>query len=138
MLSPDVENILQIQKNRSFREEQLKEKMLKSVKEKIQNYANFSQTNFIYTIPNFMFGEIPYSLESMNKYIVKKLKQEGFYVINMSSQYLYISWDIKDINTAMEEKNKKIKEKLRKNTDSNDKNDTNNFSAFVNYKKRTF
>lgn len=137
MLSPDVENILQIQKNRSFREEQLKEKMLKSVKEKIQNYANFSQTNCIYTIPNFLFGEIPYSLESMNKYIVKKLKHEGFYVINMSPQYLYISWDIKDINIAMEEKNKKIKEKLRKNSET-DKNDANNFSAFVNHHKRSF
>ena len=138
MLSQDVENILQIQKNRSLREEQLKEKMLKSVKEKIQNYANFSQTNCIYTIPNFLFGEIPYSLEAMNKYIVKKLKHEGFYVINMSPQYLYISWDIKDINTAIEEKNKKVKEKLRKNSEINNSNDKNNFSAFVNNQKRSF
>lgn len=136
MLSPDVENILQVQKNRSLRDEQLKEKMLKLVKEKIQNYANFSQTKCIYTIPNFLFGEIPYSLELMNKYIVKKLKQEGFYVIYISAQYIYISWDIKDINIAIEEKNKKIKEKLQKNLDN--KNDTNNFSAFVNNQKRTF
>lgn len=135
MLSPDVENILQIQKNRSLREVQLKEKILKSVKEKIQNYANFGQTNFIYTIPNFIFGEIPYTIESMNKYLVKKLKQEGFYVINVSQQYIYISWDLKDINNAIEEKNKKAKEKLNKN---NDHNDINNFSAFVNYNKKNF
>ena len=32
MLSPDVENILEIQKKRSLREEQLKEKILKSIK----------------------------------------------------------------------------------------------------------
>jgi len=135
MLSPDIENILQIQKNRSMREEQLKEKMLKSVKEKIQNYANFSQTKCIYTIPNFVFGEIPYTLKSMNKYITKKLKHEGFYVIIMSLQYLYISWDIKDINIAMEEKNKRVKEKLN---NRNNSGDINNFSAFVNHQKKTF
>lgn len=136
MLSSYVEKILQIQKNRSFREEKLKEKMLKTVKEKIENYANFSQTNCIYTIPNFLFGEIPYSLEAMNKYIVKKLKQEGFYVINMSLQYIYISWDIKDINIAIEEKSKKVKNKLRKNVENS--NNTTNFSAFVNNDKRSF
>ena len=75
MLSPDVENILEIQKKRSLREEKLKEKILRSVKEKIQNYANFSQTNCIFTIPNFIIGEIPFKLESMNKFIVKKLKK---------------------------------------------------------------
>lgn len=136
MLSPDVESILKIQQNRSFREEKLKEKMLKTVKEKIQNYANFSQTNCIYTIPNFLFGEIPYCLKSMNKYLVKKLKHEGFYIINLSIQYLYISWDIKDINIAIEEKNKKVKNKLRKNTENS--NNTSNFSAFANNDKRTF
>ena len=75
MLSPDVENILEIQKKRSLREEQLKEKILKSVKEKINNYANFGQTKCIYTVPNFIIGEIPFKIESMNRFIVKKLIQ---------------------------------------------------------------
>ena len=84
MLSPDVENILNIQKNRSLREEKLKEKILHSVKEKINNYANFGHTNCIYTIPNFIFGEMPYKIDSMNRYLVKKLKKEGLYIINIS------------------------------------------------------
>ena len=72
----------------------------------------------------------------MNKYLVKKLKHEGFYIINLSIQYLYISWDIKDINVAIEEKSKKVKNKLRKNTENS--NNTSNFSAFANNDKRTF
>ena len=40
MLSPDVENIISIQKKRSQRVEQLKQKILNSVKDKINNYAN--------------------------------------------------------------------------------------------------
>lgn len=131
MLSPDVENILEIQKKRSLREEKLKEKILRSVKEKIQNYANFSQTNCIFTIPNFIIGEIPFKLESMNKFIVKKLKNDGFYIVNISLQYIYISWNIKDIQKVLEEKSKKSKVKL-------ENNDINNYSAFVNYNKKTF
>jgi len=126
MLSPDVENVLSIQKKRSVREEQLKNKILNSVKDKINNYANFGQTNFIYTIPNFLIGEMPYKLESMNKYIVKKLKSEGFYVVNISIQYIYISWNIKDISKVAEQKKNKIEEKY---------NNNNNFAAFTNNKK---
>jgi hypothetical protein len=125
MLSPDVENVLSIQKKKTIREEQLKNKILNSVKDKINNYANFGQTNFIYTIPNFLIGELPYTLESMNKYLVKKLKNEGFYIVNISSQYIYISWNIKDISKVAEQKKNKIEEKYN----------NNNFSAFVNNKK---
>lgn len=126
MLSPDVENVLSIQKKRSVREEQLKNKILNSVKDKINNYANFGQTNFIYTIPNFLIGEMPYTLESMNKYIVKKLKSEGFYIVNISTQYIYISWNIKDITKVAEQKKNKLEEKYNNNT---------NFAAFTNNKK---
>ena len=67
MLSTDVENILELQKRRSNREEQLKIKMLNSVKDKINNYANFGQTACIYKIPNFLIGEIPFEIELINK-----------------------------------------------------------------------
>ena len=129
MLSADVENILKKQKKRSIREDQLKEKILLSVKEKINNYSNFGQTNCIYTVPNFLIGEIPFNIESMNKYLVKKLKAEGFYIIKLSVQFIYISWNIKDINEVIKEKSKKKEEKI----------DTyNNFSAFANMSKKTF
>ena len=99
-----------------------------SVKEKINNYANFGHTNCIYTIPNFIFGEMPYKIDSMNRYLVKKLKKEGLYIINISPQYIYISWNIKDIKKALEEQTKEIKTKI-------EKQELNNYSAFVNQKK---
>lgn len=139
MLSPDVENVLTIQKNRSMREEQLKQKMLNSVKEKINNYAKFGQTNCIYKIPNFLIGEIPFKLESMHKYLIKKLKSDGFYIIDINIQHFYVSWDIKDINKALEDRKKEKQNKSSKIDNSGLKNnDINNYSAFVNYSKKTF
>jgi hypothetical protein len=129
MLSPDVENVLSIQKKRSEREEQLKQKMLQSVKEKINNYAKLGQTNFIYTVPNFLIGEIPYSIDKMSKYICRKLKDEGFYIIKISTQFIYISWDIKDIAKSQSSSSRK---------GNSSTSDLNNFSAFVNSNKKTF
>ena len=138
MLSPDVENVLSIQKNRTLREEQLKQKMLNSVKEKINNYAKFGQTNCIYKIPNFLIGEIPFKLESMHKYLIKKLKSDGFYIIDINIQFFYISWDIKDINKALEEKKQQKTNKISNISSKNNNNDLNNYSAFVNNSKKTF
>ena len=50
----------------------------------------------------------------------------------MSLQHIYISWSIKDIQKVIDDKNKKIKSNI------NDLNDLNNYSAFVNYSKKTF
>ena len=129
MLSPDVENIISIQKKRTERNEQLKQKMLNLVKDKINTYANFGQTNCIYTVPNFLIGEIPYDLPTISKYIFKKLKSDGLYVIKMSDQYIYISWDIKDITKAAEDKKKKKQELT---------DEYNYLSAFANTNKKYF
>ena len=129
MLSPDVENVLTIQKNRLLREEQLKQKMLNSVKEKINNYAKFGQTNCIYKIPNFIIGEIPFKLESMHKYLIKKLKSNGFYIIDINIQYFYVSWDIKDINKALEDRKK---EKQNKSSKIDNNMFKNNFPSELN------
>ena len=45
-----------IQQKRCQREEEIKLKVLKTLKVKIQNYANFGQISCIYTVPNFIFG----------------------------------------------------------------------------------
>jgi hypothetical protein len=117
MFSPTVENVLLIQKKRGEREEQLRTKMLTLVKERIQNYANFGQTNCIYTIPNFLIGYSPYNMEKMSKYIYKKLKEEGFMVNKLSEQYIYISWNIKDLseNISKKKSSVKFKEELSMN-----------------------
>ena len=129
MLSPEIENILEIQKKRSNREERLKLKVFNIVKEKIQNYANFGKTCLVYSVPNFIIGEIPFTLDTMSKYITKKLKEEGFYIINLNIQTIYISWDIKDIQKVLDKKTKKIKKEKFIN---------NSYSAFANVNKKSF
>ena len=47
----------------------------------------------------------------------------------MSIQFIYISWDIKDINKVLKDKTGKI---------NNKKEINNNLSAFANINKKTF
>lgn len=132
MLSPTVENVLSIQRKRGERMDKLKEKMLQMVKERIQNYANFSQTNCIYEIPSFLFGYSPYNLHDMNKYLIKKLKNEGFYIQKISDQYIYISWNINDLGKSSN--NYKVNKSGKDNIRTGD----TSLAAFANNSKTSF
>ena len=61
MISPDMEKFIHIQKKRSVRKEELKDKIMSSIKDRIQTYSNLGYTNFVYTIPNFIFGHMAYN-----------------------------------------------------------------------------
>ena len=60
-----------------------------------------------------------------------------FYIIDINIQHFYVSWDIKDINKALEDR-KKEKQSSKINNSGLKNNDLNNYSAFVNYSKKTF
>jgi hypothetical protein len=130
MISKDVENIIEIQKKRSMREELVKQKVLSMIKDKIHHYAFFGHTNCVCKIPHFILGEVPYKLESMSKFVIKKLKSEGFYIIKLNMEHIYISWNINDIATQNQTK---------KATSSDTQSDAgHNYTAFMNISKSTF
>lgn len=98
MFSESVENIISIQKKRDNRTNETKKIIYNKLKDKINNYAQLGINKFIYEVPSFLFGHSIYNISDMTKYIFKKLKDEGFYVIKISNNYIFISWDIKDLN----------------------------------------
>lgn len=128
MFSPTVENVLSIQKKRSQREEQIRLKVLNTLKEKIQNYANFGHLSCIYNIPNFIIGYTLYNLTEMTKFIIKKLKSEGFCIKQLTSQHIFISWDIKDITNNLNKKSKSNSKSINEDT-------TTDYAAFINNNK---
>jgi len=116
MISSKVEDVICIQKRKTERSEKVKQEIINIINNKIKNYANLGILEFIYKIPNFIFGYPPYNITLVTKCIYKQLKSDGFYVVKMNDEYLYISWDIN---------------KLHKK----DKHEPINLSAFVNSNK---
>ena len=94
MSSSTIDEIISIQKKRTDREIELKSKHLSLAKEKIVNYANFGKKECIYIVPQFLIGYSPYDINSITKSVYKSLKKEGFLVNILTSECLYISWDI--------------------------------------------
>jgi len=117
MLSSKIENIIEIQKKRNQRDEKTKQIILDTINNKIKNYANLGLLECLYKIPSFMFGYAPYNLSDITKHVYKQLKSDGYYVVQINDEYIYISWDV----------NKLYKKK--------NKIEPINLSAFVNNKK---
>lgn len=119
MLSNTIKKVLEPQKKRSGREKELKKKVIEIITDKINNYSSYGKTNCDYKVPPVLMGYILYKQESLTKYLLNKLYKEGFYVKELSTNIIYISWDIKDIQSVQEEKKK---EKIKKtNKEINDK-----------------
>jgi hypothetical protein len=106
MLSTSVKSVLDIQKKRSQRENELRLKLVGIIKERINNYARHGQMKCIYKIPAFVFGHSPYNINEMTEYIFKKLDNEGYYLVLNYDYNLFISWDVNDIKRSQRKKEK--------------------------------
>ncbi len=111
MLSTSVKSVIDIQRKRSEREKGTQTKILTTAKDKINNYALHGHLRCLYQVPQFLIGSSPYNNDDMMLYIASTLSKEGFYIEVGHSNFILISWDIKDIRKAQVNK-KKSREKL--------------------------
>ena len=124
MFTETVNSAIHIQEKRSKRDSSVKEKILSMIKDKIENASNrHNKTNCIFTVPTFIIGYIPYNVEEMSSYAMKKMIKDGLYVIKLNNENLYISWHINDLHRL----NKKtIKKTEFGNSDKKNNNNNNN------------
>jgi|LauGreDrversion4_2_1035121.scaffolds.fasta_scaffold109810_4 hypothetical protein len=104
MLSQDLKNVMNFQKQRKQREIEARKKIFQTVKNKINNYARLGHTYCTMDVPPFLFGYSTYDKEQIINYIVDKIKEEGFLCELKPNGRIYISWDIKDIETVQKSK----------------------------------
>lgn len=124
MISDTVKSVIELQKNKSKRNELVKQKILSMINDKIVNYTKYNYTNCIFTIPNFIIGYLPYNIEDMSNYIIKSLKNNGLFVLKLNIENIYISWNINDLYSNQSVKS--TVNKIKKN---------NNFLSFANKNK---
>jgi hypothetical protein len=130
MLSSTLKNILENQKHKCDREKEVKQKILNIVLEKIKNYNTYGNTFCTFKVPPFVLGYIAYNHESMTRYLISKFYKEGFYIIEISKNVIYLSWSIHDIQKVQDEKRKeKLKKINLKDTESKRNNDLISFAS---------
>lgn len=89
-----LNDILEIERERRQRERAT----LITVYERLQNRINMSVRNArahycIYTIPDFIPGYPLINIDKTMKYLLKKLKREGFIAAPVDHKNIFITWD---------------------------------------------
>ena len=97
--------------------------------ERIKYNSNFERTYCFYQIPEFIIGVPLYNINEMRKYIINSLKTNGFNILYIDPNWLFISWGHVNNNKSI---SKKFKEK--KKNDKNNKNNNQQFKSIDNYK----
>tara|TARA_B100000886_G_C20408046_1_gene485704 strand:+ start:691 stop:1086 length:396 start_codon:yes stop_codon:yes gene_type:complete len=130
MFKNTIESAIELQKNRSNRDQLVKNKILNMIKDKIINYTKYNFTNCIFNIPHFIIGYLPYDNEKMCNFIIKILKNDGLLVVKLNCENIYISWHIDDLHKNQLNLISSKKEKIK-----NEENNKNNILQFANKNK---
>jgi len=105
----DINSLYQYQVQKEENKKEYYEQIVRKVHNRIQNFAVRNETMCVCEIPEFVFGIPLYNRMTCCKYIMDRLKSEGFKVHYIHPYNIYINWAkeviepyvVKDTNTAM-------------------------------------
>jgi hypothetical protein len=103
-----LRDVINLQKRQLDRYNELKKDVLKKITNKISHLAKHNELRCIYTVPRYIFGFSTYKVEDLASFLFLHLKKEGFCVVLLSNDKIFISWDIKDM-TANNKRKSKVK-----------------------------
>jgi hypothetical protein len=101
-----LKDVINLQKRQLDRYNELKKDILKKITNKISHLAKHNELRCIYTVPRYSFGFSTYKVEDITSFLFLHLKKEGFCVVLLSNDKIFISWDIKDITNINTQKKK--------------------------------
>ncbi len=108
-----LKGVLELQRKQNSRQSEIKRYILNKIGEKVNHMANHGELKCVYSIPPLIVGYPRYDIEDTRDFVFKSLEKEGYFVIKIHYDKIFISWDINDINSI-----KKIKDKGKREVKS--------------------
>ena len=115
-----LEELYDSQARRNKEKEKLYDTFLTACTNKIRKCASeYKQYTCVYEVPPFKIGHPQYDPMDLKRYIVKRLRLNGFFVREEKGSLLFISWKPEDFNYTLYQKyleylNNKYDEKMNK------------------------
>lgn len=115
-----LEELYDSQARRNKEKEKLYDTFLTACTNKIRKCASeYKQYTCVYEVPPFKIGHPQYDPMDLKRYIVKRLRLNGFFVREEKGSLLFISWKPEDFNYSLYQKyleylNNKYDEKMNK------------------------
>jgi len=101
-----LKQVINLQKRQHSRYIELKQNILNKLTEKITHLAKHGEMRCVYTVPSYVFGAPAYNVADVTAFIYCAFKKEGFCIVILGDDKIFISWDINDIN-GIKKPNKK-------------------------------
>ena len=91
--------------------------ILKKVHQRIVCQARLEKTYCFFQVPEFIFGVPLYNINDLRQYLINSLQKNGFKLMYIEPNWLFITWEYKKPVKYQPKKEKKDKKKNFKLTD---------------------
>ena len=114
MSSLNIKDLNNSINKRHLKRLELYNSILEKVHHRIKYNAELEKTYCFYNIPEFIIGTPLYNVEELKKYIITALKKNGFMLLHIEPNWLFISWNVSEIkeDTNKGKKKKEVDYKL--------------------------
>lgn len=99
-------NIMDIHRSMNERKNKITEcfdRILEKCHRKILQVAKQNQMTCFFEVPDFMLGYPLYDLNECVTYVINQLKANGFLTVYYFPRFVYISWDLEEIEKHKKE-----------------------------------
>ena len=110
MSSLNINNLYETMWERNMKRYEKFDDILKKVHNRIKYNAKNEKTYCFFQIPEFIIGVPLYNIEDLKNYLMDSLKKDGFKLIYIDPNWLFITWEIKGKKQPTRKKKEKKKE----------------------------
>ena len=112
MSSLNINNLYETMYERNLKRYEKFDGILLKIHNRIKYNAGKEKTYCFFQIPEFIIGTPLYNINDLKLYIIESLKKDGFQLMYIDPNWLFITWELKgkNIKSRKTRKNKKKKE----------------------------
>ena len=96
MSSLNINDLYETSNNKNIMRLRIFDDVLKKIHTRIKYNATHEKMYCFYQIPEFIIGVPLYDINDLQKYLINSLKKDGFRVLYVEPNWLFINWDKKE------------------------------------------
>lgn len=98
----NVNDLHKKQESRNNLKKKTFEKILEDLSRIVKNRSQLGQKECFLSVPAFVIGKPLYNVRQATKYIIYKMRKNGFEVYDGGANEIYVSWRIQNVRKTVE------------------------------------
>tara|TARA_Y100000817_G_scaffold63860_2_gene47983 strand:- start:7406 stop:7843 length:438 start_codon:yes stop_codon:yes gene_type:complete len=111
MSSLNINNLYETMWEKNIKRYEKFDDVLKKIHNRIKYNARIEKTFCFFQIPEFIIGVPLYNIDDLKKYLIDSLQKDGFQLIYIDPNWLFITWELKNKKQPLQRKVKRNKKK---------------------------